>query len=56
MDFSIGHPHDIVRLQRAMEARDDALTETRAEMEAFIFRISILQADFEVMQTEMDCV
>jgi hypothetical protein len=37
-----------------MEARDDALIETRAEIKALLLRVSILQADCEVMQTEMD--
>uniref|UniRef100_A0A2N9I0K5 Uncharacterized protein n=1 Tax=Fagus sylvatica TaxID=28930 RepID=A0A2N9I0K5_FAGSY len=54
MDSSIGRPHDMVRVQRAVEARDDALTETHAEMEALLLRINILQADCEIMQTEMD--
>ena len=39
-----------------MEARDDALTKTRVVIETFLLWIGILQADCEVMQTEMDYV
>ncbi|GMY20354.1 hypothetical protein FCV25MIE_15593 [Fagus crenata] len=56
IDSSIGHPHDIVRLQKAVEARDEAFIDTRAKIEALRLQVSILQANSEVMQTEMDCV
>ena len=42
IDSSTGHPHDIVRLQRSVEARDDALIKTHAEIEALHLRVSIL--------------
>jgi chromosome segregation ATPase len=42
INSSTGRPHDIVRLQRLVEARDDALIETRVEIEALHLRVSIL--------------
>ena len=54
IDSSIGCPHDVVRLQRVVEARDEALVDTYAKIKALRLQVSILQADSEVMQTEME--
>uniref|UniRef100_A0A2N9FFQ6 Uncharacterized protein n=1 Tax=Fagus sylvatica TaxID=28930 RepID=A0A2N9FFQ6_FAGSY len=42
IDSSIGCPHDVVRLQRAVEARDEALVDTYAEIKAL--RLQLLRS------------
>ena len=56
VDPSIGHPHDIVALRRALDESEASLTAARTSIGAMRVQISVLQGDNVVLLTEMDLV
>ena len=56
VDPSIGHPHDIVALRRALDESEASLTAARTSIGAMRVQISVLQGDNGVLQGELDLV